>query len=132
MSSEDDGGAVRCAMCELVVPGYDPHCVWLDACIGSHNLGVFGRGCAALMIAVAIQGVLCARRAAERSVWGAEAVLASYACIIVVGLLALLASVALNLSRGMTAYQVRRRRRSGQPLPFMRWTTLVDGMRRVC
>ena len=125
-------GVVRCAMCDLVVPGYDHHCVWLDACIGRHNLGVFMRGCATLMAAVGLQGALCAHRAFERRVWGAEAVIASYAGIIVLGLLALLTSVTFNLARGVTAYQARRRRRSGQPLPTMSWATLVDGLRGVC
>ena len=124
-------GAIKCAMSGVWVRGYDHHCIWLDTAIGAHNLGTFVRGCAALAAAVSIQGALCAERAQHRRVWGAEAVLATYGAIIVVGLLALLMAMVLNLSRGVTAYEARRRRRRGQPLPPMRCDTLCAGLKRV-
>ena len=114
------------------VVGYDHYCIWLDTCIGAHNLGVFARGCLALTGGVALQGVLCARRARARHVWGAEAVLALYAVVLVAGLLALLTGLAINLSRGVTAYEVRLRRRRSQPVPPMRCGTLATGLWRVC
>ena len=125
-------GAVRCAMSGVWVVGYDHYCIWLDTCIGAHNLGVFARGCLALTGGVALQGVLCARHARARHVWGAEAVLALYAVVLVAGLLALLTGLAINLSRGVTAYEVRLRRRRSQPVPPMRCGTLATGLWRVC
>ena len=103
----------------------------LDACIGAHNLGVFARGCAALAGGVAVEGVLFAQRASHRRVWGAEAALAWYALLIVIGLLLLLANVAVNLARGATAHQLRRLRRSGGTLPPLRWANLSGGSRKV-
>ena len=70
--------------------------------------------------------------ARERGVWGVEAVLALYAAVIVVGMLALLASLALNLARGITAHDARQRSRRGQPLPPLRCATLASGLTRVC
>ena len=37
-------GHVRCPICGRFTPGYDHHCVWLDLCVGSHNIGAFFRG----------------------------------------------------------------------------------------
>ena len=119
-------------MCGRLTPGYDHHCVWIDACIGAHNLGVFARGCAALAAALGVQGVLCARRAAARGTWGAEAVLACYAATLVGGLVVLLGAVLANLARGVTSYQLRRLRRAGGTPPPMSGEKLRRGLRTLC
>jgi palmitoyltransferase len=123
---------VRCGLCGVWTVGYDHHCIWLDACIGAHNLGVFFRGVSALTAALTVQGYVCASRALQRGVWGIEAVLALYALVLVCGLLLLLATVVLNLARGLTAYEVRRRRRQGRPLPAPSCTKLAAGLVRLC
>ena len=124
--------SVKCAYCGVRIAGYDHHCIWLNACVGKHNLGVFMRGSLALLFGLLLQGVLCAQRASERGVWGAEAVMALYALVLCLALLALLSSLFLNLARGLTAYQVRQRRRQGQPLPSPSVATLLRGLGRAC
>lgn len=132
-SAEDTGAAsVKCAYCGLWIAGYDHHCIWLNACIGKHNLGVFLRGCLALLAALALQGVLCAQRASELGAWGVEAVMALYALVLCLALLALLFSITLNLARGLTAHQIRQRRRQGQPLPSPSVSTLLRGVSLAC
>ena len=128
----DAATSVRCTFCGVWIPGYDHHCIWLNACIGRHNLGVFMRGCLALFAALALQGSACAQLAHTRAVWGMEAVMALYALLLCLALLALLLSLTHNLSRGLTAYEVRRRRRCNQPLPSASMSTLLQGLHRSC
>ena len=111
-------GAVRCSLCGQTVFGYDHHCIWINACIGAHNMRSFVRGLMALLGAVGLQGVACYLQASRvRRSWGAESVLALYAACISIGLLVLLASLWVNRARGLTAHQVRVRARLGEPTP---------------
>ena len=126
------GSPHTCAFCGMCVAGYDHHCIWINACIGSHNHGVFLRGCTALLFALACQGSLCALQAIQRGRWGAEAVLAAYACLLCFGLLALLGAQALNFSRGLTAHSMRQLRRESKPVPAPSCAKLVKHLRIVC
>jgi hypothetical protein len=121
------GQHVRCAFCGRSVAGYDHHCVWLDACIGAHNIGVFTRGLLALLGGLLVEGTLFAARALQRRRWGIDAVLAVYATVLCVALLALLCTLALNRARGLTAYEVRWRRRRAEPIPPLSWGSLLWG-----
>ena len=94
--------------------------------------GAVGRGCLALLAGLAMEGGLCAVRAHQRRVWGAEAVIALYALLLCMALLVLLATMTLNLARGVTAFEVRQRRRQGKPLPSPSCTTLVHALRATC
>lgn len=131
-SASPTSTTVRCAFCGVWVSGYDHHCIWLNACIGRHNLGVFMRGCVALLAALTVQGTLCLQHAISRGVWGVEAVMALYALLLCLALLALLSSLGLNLARGLTAYDVRYRRRRNQPLPTPTLSALMRGLRGAC
>ena len=133
---DDDDGTVRCGLCGRWVAGYDHHCIWIDTCIGAPNLGPFVRGLLALCAATALQAWLVGGLAWQQQLgtegglaWGAECVGAAYAALISLAVGALLVQIAVNLSRGLTAHQARRRRRQGQPLPAMRWELFVSGAR---
>ena len=90
------------------------------------------RGCVALLAALTVQGALCLQHAISRGVWGVEAVMALYALLLCLALLALLSSLGLNLARGLTAYDVRYRRRRNQPLPTPTLSALMRGLRGAC
>lgn len=115
-------GTARCALCGVWVPRYDHHCVWLDACVGAHNIHVFARGLLAFVAATSLQAALCAARFAQRRrhtglEWGIEPVLTMYSLLVSAAAATLLATMALNRSRGLTAYQARRLKCRGMPLP---------------
>ena len=129
--------AIRCALCGRVVPGYDHHCIWLDACIGAHNLGAFLRGLLWISCATGLQAGLCLALAAQRcaagwdpSCWGCEVVGALYAAAVSLSAITLLNSIGLNLARGLTAYEARYRRRQhsatgGSTMPPADWRRLA-------
>jgi hypothetical protein len=115
----------RCVLCGATVVGYDHHCIWLDACIGAHNLGAFVRGLLCFAGATGVQAALCAQLAWDAQRWGLEAVSAAYAALVCLSCLALLASIGVNLARGLTGHEARRLRRQAKPLPPARCAQLV-------
>ena len=121
-------GTVRCSLCGQHVAGYDHHCIWLDACIGAHNLGVFARGLLGLAAVAGLQAALCGSLAYQRGLWGAEAAMTLFAAVVCLAVCLLLGQVLINLARGTTAYELRRLRRLGRPLPPVRAALLLRHM----
>lgn len=122
-------GGTRCALCGALVAGYDHHCIWLDTCIGAHNLSAFVRGLLCLAVATGVQAGCCLCLALRAERWGLEAVGAAYAALLCAGVLALLGSLAANLARGLTGHEARRMRREAVPLPPARCARFVQRVR---
>jgi len=118
-ASEADEGEVLCPMCGHSIAGYDHHCIWLDACIGAHNRGLFLRGLLLVLATMLVQTALAVDRALHRGegAWCLELVCASYGVVLCLAVMALLAEQAWLLSRGLTAYEARSMRRRGKELP---------------
>lgn len=128
-----DDGIFECALCGVAVRGYDHHCVWLNACVGAHNVDSFLLGLLALLCFSAPIGILAAQRMPLRPVDGGSArpgglavgaVVASPELLLVVAAAltwlaigALLVAQASGIARGVTGHEARRMRRRGERLP---------------
>ncbi|KAL1515299.1 hypothetical protein AB1Y20_001931 [Prymnesium parvum] len=113
-------GRVTCPLCGHSVPGYDHHCIYLDACVGAHNRGYFLRGLLLSWATMVIQTALTADRALHQPggrTWGLEAACASYGLVLVLACTALLAEQLWLLGHGLTSYEARCLRRQGKQLP---------------
>lgn len=136
----DDDDVFECALCGVAVRGYDHHCVWLDACVGAHNVDSFLIGLLALLCFSGVGGALAAQRvpsppppllprptgsgSARLGGVAIGAVAASPELLLVVGAAltwlaigALLVAQASGIARGVTGHEARRMRRRGERLP---------------
>lgn len=108
---------VYCPLCGVLVPGYDHHCIWLDACIGAHNRSYFLRGIVFSLVAMSAQTAITAQRGIGRGRWCIELVLASYGAVLVAAAASLLLQQTWLLAHGITAYEAKMHRRRGTRLP---------------
>ena len=108
-------GAVRGALCDTELAGFDHHCVWLDASVAAHNHHVFLRGVLWLLLGAAPIGVTSAQRV--QAVPSVELLLAAAAAVTWLLGGALLLAQASSIARGLTGHEARRMRRRGAALP---------------
>lgn len=110
-----------CPLCRHSLRGYDHHCVWLDMCVGAHNRGLFLRGLLLLLATVAVEVVLCARRAEHvggvQRRWSLEAALTSYGLLGAIAVASLLAHQGWLVGHDVTAHQARLLAKHGRELP---------------
>ena len=108
-------GAVRCALCDTELAGFDHHCVWVDACVASHNHHAFLRGVVSLLVGAAPAGITSAERV--QTVPSVELLVAAAAAVAWLLGCALLLAQASSIARGLTGHEARRLRRRGAALP---------------
>ena len=108
-------GTVRCALCDTELPGFDHHCVWVDACVASHNHHAFLGGVLCLLVGAAPAGITSAQRV--QTVPSVELLVAAAAAVAWLLGGALLLAQASSIARGLTGHEARRLRRRGAALP---------------
>ena len=110
-----EDGAVRCALCDTELAGFDHHCVWVDACVASHNHHAFLGGVLCLLVGAAPAGISSAQRV--QTVPSVELFVAAAAAVAWLLGGALLLAQASSIARGLTGHEARRLRRRGAALP---------------